>query len=70
MAPWAPEMADSPFKASDRSPKARAWRLDAILEEIEVRMYAGCFDYRTAQEMAEARAILDPYRPDPADILL
>jgi hypothetical protein len=69
--PWAPEVADSPYASNDRSPKAQAWRRQAVSREARRRLAAGTYGAFSDDEMAHARAALglDPRHDPVAEIL-
>lgn len=54
----APEVAASPYKASDRSYEAQQWRADAIRQESWRREREGRYGAFTDDEMDEARALV------------
>lgn len=62
----APEVATSRYKASDRSPAAQAWRLNAIRNESWKRQASGTYGAFSDDEMEQARALArSEARPDP-----
>jgi hypothetical protein len=68
--PWAPEMADVDYAASDYSPEAKRARLRALHVEDWRRRSTGRYGAFTDEEMARAKAALGPNQRDPAaDIL-
>lgn len=67
----APEVAASPYKASDRSPEAQRWRANAIGRESDRRYMAGKYGAFTDEEMDEARALVRAeVKPDPVKEIL